>query len=172
MLKRVNTLVFVVMLLNGSLAIAQTNASKTSAVGTWNMDLEQSKSTFGSEPPPKSVTLTIIKDTPEAMAWRVDVVDSAGNVFSQSWEGPVDGTLHPVKGADGQVIAKQGLKRDGDALLRHGELPDGLVFDSRATMSADGNTVTDVGTAKSKDGKTSKATSVYRRVTKADRGRK
>jgi len=92
---------------------------------------------------------------------------------SYSWSGPVDGTLQPLKGADGQVIGKESLKRDGDALLRHGEDPsDGSSFDSRATMSADGNTITDVTTMKSKDGKTSKTTSVYRRVTDADRGRK
>ena len=171
MLKKVNTPVVLVMLLNASLAIAQTNPSKAPAVGTWKMDLKQS--TFGSEPPSKSVTLNIIKDTPEASAWRVDVVDSAGKSVSYSWSGPVDGTLQPLKGADGQVIGKESLKRDGDALLRRGEDPsDGSSFDSRAIMSADGNTITDVTTMKSKDGKTSKTTSVYRRVTDADRGRK
>jgi hypothetical protein len=171
MLKKVNTPVIVAMLLNASLAIAQTNASKAPAVGTWKMDLKQS--TFGPEPPPKSMTLNIIKDTPETSAWRVDVVDSAGKSVSYSWSGPVDGTLQPLKGADGQVIGKESLKREGDALLRHGEDPsDGSSFDSRATMSADGNTITDVTTMKSKDGKTSKATSVYRRATDADRGRK
>ena len=76
MLQKVNTPVVAVVLLSASLALAQTNASKTSAVGTWKMDLKQS--TFGSEPPPKSVTLNIIKDTPDASSWRVDVVDTAG----------------------------------------------------------------------------------------------
>ena len=171
MLQKVNTPVVLVMLLNASLALAQTNASKASAVGTWKMDVKQS--TFGSEPPPKSVTLNIIKDTPDASSWRVDVVDTAGKSVSYSWSGPVDGTLQPLKGADGQVIGNESLRRDGDALLRHGEDPsDGSSFDSRATMSADGNTITDVTTMKSKDGKTSKATAVYRRSTDADRGRK
>ena len=170
-MRKVHTPVVVVMLLNASLALAQTNASKTSAVGTWTMDLKQS--TFGSEPPPRSVTLNIVKDTPEASAWRVDVVDAAGKSVSYSWSGPVDGTLQPLKGADGQVIGKESLKRDGDALLRRGEDPsDGSSFDSRATMSADGNTITDVTTMKSRDGKTSKATAVYRRSTDAARGRK
>ena len=171
MLQKVNTPVVAVVLLSASLALAQTNASKASAVGTWQMDLKQS--TFGSEPPPKSITLNITKDTPDASAWRVDVVDTAGKSVSYSWSGPVDGTLQPLKGADGQVIGRESLKRDGDALLRHGEDPsDGSSFDSRATMSADGNTITDVTTMRSKDGKTSKATAVYRRSTEADRGRK
>ena len=155
-------------LLNASPAIAQANASKASAVGTWKLDLKQS--TFGSEPAPTSVTLTITKDTPEALAWRVDLVDSAAKPFSFSWSGPLDGTLQPVKSADGNVIGTQSVKREGDALLRHGEDPgDGSSFDSRATTSADGNTITDVTTTTSKDGKTSKSTSVYHRVSGADR---
>ena len=151
--------------------MAQTNASKASAVGTWRLDLKQS--TLGSEPPPKSVTLNILKDTPEASAFRVDLVDEKGTALSFSWSGPVDGTLQPVKGGDGQVVGKESLRRDGDALLRHGEEPsDGASFDSRVTMSADGNTMTDIVTMKSKDGKTSTMTWVYRRTTGADPSRK
>jgi hypothetical protein len=166
---KLQTSVVVVMLLTASLASAQTNASKASAVGVWKLDLKQSA--LGPEPQPKSITLNILKDAAEASAWRVDVVDPAGKAMSYSWSGPADGTLQPLKGPDGQVIGKESLKRDGDALLRHGEDPaDGSSFDSRATMSADGNTITDVTTMKAKDGKTSKTTSVYRRDT--TRGRK
>jgi hypothetical protein len=147
--KRITASVVAAILLNVSLAIRQTNASKASAVGTWKMDLKQS--TFGSEAPPKSVTLNILKDAPEASAWRVDVVDDKGKSASYLWSGPVDGTLQPLKSADGQVIGKESLKRDGDALLRHGEDPtDGSSFDARATMSGDGNTITDVVTMKIK----------------------
>jgi hypothetical protein len=57
------------------------------------------------------------------------------------------------------------VKRDGDTLLRHGEDPkDGSSFDARSTLSADGNTITDVVITKSKDGKTSKMTGVFHRV--------
>ena len=98
------------------------------------------------------------------MPWRLKSWTPPGKSISYSWSGPADGTLHPIKGADGQVIGRESLKRDGDALLRHGEDPsDGSSFDSRATMSADGNAITDVTTVKSKDGKTFKTTSVYRR---------
>ena len=40
MLQKVNTPVVAVVLLSASLALAQTNASKASAVGTWKMDLK------------------------------------------------------------------------------------------------------------------------------------
>jgi hypothetical protein len=171
MVKTLTASVAVVMALHASLAIGQTNAAKASPVGTWKLDLKQSS--FGSEPPPQSVTLTILKDTPEAGSWRVDVVDDKGQSMSYAWTGPQDGTPQPVKSADGKEIGKESLKRDGDALLRHGEdSASGSSFDARSTLSADGNTITDVTTMKSKDGKTSKTTTVYRRVQGGDRGRK
>jgi hypothetical protein len=53
-------------------------------------------------------------------------------------------------------------------LLRHGAgSNDGSSFDARSTLSADGNTITDVITSKTKDGKTSKATAIYHRVAAA-----
>ena len=162
--------VVVTVVLHSSLAFAQTNAAKASAVGTWEMDLKQSS--FGSEAPPKSVTLIILKDTPAEGSWRVEVVDDKGQSMSYSWSGPQDGTPQALMAGNGQEIGKESLKRDGEVLLRHGEDPSGGSFDSRGTMSADGSTITDVTTTKSKDGKTSKTTAVYHRVTGGDRGRK
>ena len=148
-------------------AFAQTNAAKASNVGTWKLDV--AKSSFGSEPAPKSVTLTILKDTPELGSWGIDLVDDKGQSMSLSWSGPQDGSMQPVKGPKGEVIAQESLKRDKDgALLRHGvDARDGSTFDARSTLSADGNTITDVMTQKTKDGKTSKATAIYHRVTTA-----
>ena len=148
-------------------AFAQTNATKASAVGTWKLDV--AKSSFGSEPAPKAVTLTILQDTPELCSWRVDVVDGKGQSMSFSWSGPQDGSMQPVKDAKSQIIAQESLKRDKDgALLRHGaDTNDGSSFDGRATLSADGNTITDVVTSTTKDGKSSKVTSVYQRVASA-----
>ncbi len=61
------------MTLTSFTAFAQTNAAQASGVGTWKLDV--AKSSFGSEPAPKAVTLTILQDTPELCSWRVDVVD-------------------------------------------------------------------------------------------------
>jgi hypothetical protein len=171
MLKNVSASAIVVVLLGASFAMAQTNASKASAVGTWKLDLEQS--VLGADNPPKSVTVYILKDTLEAFAFRVEIIDEEGTAHSFSWSGPADGTLQPLKGADGEVIGQESLKMDGDALLRHGEAPsNGSSFDGRATMSADGNTMTDVVTIKSKDGQVSATKSVYHRTTGADPSRK
>ena len=86
MLKKVNSATIVILLLNASLAIAQTNAARHSSVGVWELDLEQSN--FGSEPPPKSATLTILKDTPDAVAWRFEEVDATGKSVTFLWSGP------------------------------------------------------------------------------------
>ena len=164
MLKKVNTATILVVLLSSSLAIAQTKTAKQSAVGVWKLDVTQSK--FGSESSLKSATLTILKDTPDAMAWRWEGVDAKGQSLSFSWSGPTDGSMQDLKNGKDEAIAnaKQSTKRDGDVIIRRGDLPDAGSFEARATLSADGNTLTDVETDKSKDGKTSTDTTVYHRV--------
>jgi hypothetical protein len=143
-------------------AAAQTNAAKTSTVGTWKADL--AKSSWTSGPAPKALTLTILKDTPEVTSWRVDIVDPKGDATSFSWSGPPNGSLQPLKDPKGTVLIQESLKLDKDgALLRHGS-DSTATFDGRATLSADGNTITDVTTIKMKDGKTFTDTTVYRRV--------
>ena len=145
-------------------AVAQTNATGVSTVGTWKADL--AKTTQGAGPAPKAITLTVLKDSIELTSWRVDVVDAKGESTSYSWSGPLDGSLQPVKDPTGKVLIQESLTRDKQgALLRHGvDSTDGSSFDGRATLSADGNTITDVITSKAKDGKTSTETVVFRRV--------
>ena len=162
MLKKVNTATLLVVLLSASLAIAQTKAARQSTVGVWKVDLKQSK--FTSDAPPKSGTLTILKDIPDAMAWRYEEVDATGKSSAISWSGPLDGSMQDMKAPDGQGIGKQSMKRDGGVMLRHVEVPNVGTFDSRVTTSADGNTFTDVVTMKSQEGKTATDTVVFHRV--------
>jgi len=68
-----------------------------------------------------------------------------------------------------QEPGKQSVRNEGNALIRHGETPDGSTFDARATLSADGNTVTEEMTMKSKDGKEEKGKTVMHRVTKNEK---
>ena len=162
MLKRVNTATILVVLLSASLAAAQTNTARHSTEGVWKMDLTQSK--FTSAAPPKSGTLTILKDTPDSMAWRYEEVDATGKSCTVSWSGPLDGSLQDAKAGDCPAMGKQGIKRDGDVVLRHVEVPNVGTVDSRVTLSADGNAFTDVVTMKLPDGKTATDTVVFRRV--------
>ena len=139
---------------------------KHSPVVTWKMDI--AKSDFGSDPKPKSVTITVFNDSPQLLSWRVRVVDDKSKSSSFSWKGPEDGSMHPVM-QNGKEVEKQSAKRDDQgALLRHGEDPDGTSFDARSMISPDDpNTMTEQITLKSKDGKESKQNGVYHRVSNA-----
>jgi len=130
------------------------------------LDLKQSKS--DSEPLPKSATITILKDTPDAVAWRYEAVDAKGQSVAFSWSGPPDGSMQDVKNGEGQGVGKESLKREGDVVIRHGEVSNGPTFDGRLTISADGDTFTNVDTTKTQDGKTSTTTTVYHRVPGAE----
>lgn len=144
------------------LGIGAWGQTKPSAVGTWKVDIAHSE--FGSGEKPKSITVVILKDTPEMLSWRVHGVDGKGKAFAYSWSGPEDGTMHPVM-QNGKEISKQSAKREDDgAMLRHGEDADGSSFDARSRMSEDGNTMHEETSEKDKDGKEWKGKSVYVRV--------
>jgi hypothetical protein len=136
--------------------------SEHSQVGTWEMDVSQSS--FGSDPAPKAATLKVLKDTPKMLSWRVQLVDDKGNAMSFSWSGPKDGSMHPVM-QNGKEVSKQSAKMEGDGSLhRHGEDPDGTSFDAYSKPSDNNTSITDEITSRTKDGKESKAKTVYRRI--------
>jgi|ERR1022692_211291 hypothetical protein len=140
-------------------SLAQNNRS---GVGTWKMDASQSD--FGSDPAPKSVTITVLKDTPEMLSWRVHLIDDKGKAIFYSWSGPEDGSMHSVMQMAKEIGKQSAKKEDDGSLLRHGEDPDGSSFDARSKISDDGNTMTEETTEKSKDGKETKQKGVYRRA--------
>jgi hypothetical protein len=136
---------------------------KATTVGTWKLDPAQSD--FGGDPALQSATVTILKDTPQMLSWRVRVVDDKGKPSSYSWSGPEDGSLHPIIETGKTSTSQESARKDADGgLIRHGEGSDGSSFDAKSTISADGNTITDQMTGKSKDGKASKAKYVYHRA--------
>jgi hypothetical protein len=154
-------LAFFCVLITVSIGLAQ---DKPSAVGTWKLDIAHSD--FGSDPAPKSLTLIILKDTPQMTSWRVRGVDDKGKPFAFSWSGPVDGSMHPMMVGGKPSGGQQSGKREQDGtIVRHGEdSTDGSSFDARSSESSDGSTITDEITAKSKDGKESKEKQVWHRV--------
>lgn len=150
--------IFTCTLLVVATVFAQTG--KGSFHSVWKLDPE--KSDLG-EGAPKSLTITVLSETPQIFSWRVHGIDDKGKTFSYSWSGPEDGSMHSVM-QGGKEDFKESAKKDGDgALLRHGEEADGSSFDARATLSEDGKTMTDEVTEKSKDGKETKTKWVYHR---------
>ena len=136
-------------------------AQNFSFAGTWKLDVKQSD--FGSEPAPKSITVTLLKDTPKMLSIRGHGIDDQGKSFSYSWSGPEDGSMQPMTN-NGKVEGKQSARKEGDTLVRHGENPDGSSFDARATISGDGNMATEEVSMKSKDGKETKQKTVWHRI--------
>lgn len=155
-------LAFFCVLITVSIGQAQ---DKPSLVGTWKMDIAQSD--FGSDPAPKSLTLIVLKDTPQIFSWRVRGVDEKDKPFAYSWSGPEDGSKHPmIEG--GKPTGQQSAKREPDGThIRQGEDAEGSVFDARDSLSSDGNTLTDEINTKSKDGKKNTMKGVFHRVQNA-----
>ena len=82
---------------------------------------------------------------------------STGQVADLSWSGPMDGTLHPVKGGRG---SRASFTEDGTA---HFEIKD-VVENASFSISEDGKTLTQVVTVKTKSGETQHAKWIYNRV--------
>jgi hypothetical protein len=155
----VKKLAFLWLVICASAVLAQ---DKPSFVGDWKLDVSQSD--FGSEPAPKSMAATTKIDTPQMLSYRLHGVDDKGKAFSYSWSGPQDGSMHPFM-VNGKPAGRQGVKREQDTLVRHGDdSSDGSSFDARTQLSADGNTITDETTDTSKDGKVTKQKAVWHRV--------
>jgi len=82
---------------------------------------------------------------------------STGQVADLSWSGPMDGTLHPVKGGRG---SRASFTEDGTA---HFEIKD-VVENASFSIYEDGKTLTQVVTVKTKSGETQHAKWIYNRV--------
>jgi hypothetical protein len=71
--------------------------------------------------------------------------------------------MYPVQDAEGHTVGKASLRNDHDALIRHIEPEPAGTFDSRLTMSADGDTLSDAMVSTTLDGQVSKVVYVMHR---------
>ncbi|HTQ96134.1 MAG TPA: hypothetical protein VMH89_04975 [Candidatus Acidoferrum sp.] len=131
---------------------------KTSFEGTWKLD--SMKGDSGSEQPLMAMTATISRVAPNSLSIRLEGVDPTGKSFSNSWVGAEDGIMHSFDNGAG----RQSVRRDGNVLIRQGEIPDGSTYEARESLSADGNTITGEMIVKSRDGKQEKSYTVWHRV--------
>lgn len=111
-------------------------------LGTWNIDVAASD--FGTDPTPRSMTMTIFEDTPEATGYRVHRVDPDGSILDYEWRGTKDGTPYRTvvtsdKSAPGATAA---IKEVGGVEIEHGIEPDGELENGRLSISLDGQTLT------------------------------
>jgi hypothetical protein len=136
-------------------------AQNGSSVGTWKYDRAQSD--FGTQAKPKSIRLVVTKDTPQMLSWHLTEVDANGKIVKESWSGPEDGSMHPLKATGSKNVSS--FKREGDDFVRQEKMGDGGMEESHIAMSDGGNTMTEHVTGTDKDGKQFTATIVWNRVT-------
>lgn len=122
----------------------------------WRLNVAASE--FGSEPAPKVEELTVVKNTPSALRWKMHEVGSDGTTHEMSWSGAPDGKARPVTGgAPGEMASFSGN-------TMHFVEPDGSVSNGSYTLSSDGKVWTHTWTDTTKDGHAEKRKMVFDRV--------
>ena len=149
----------VLLLMAASALAADANSSK-SAVGTWI--LNPTKSHFENMPAPRLERLRVVKDDEKTLAWTLAGAGADGKPYHQEYDGPTDGSYHPIKGGENpstvaytrtNSVTTWVVKDKAGAIIETGS----------GSVSPDGRTLTLKGTLKTPQGEAN-FTSVYDRV--------
>lgn len=147
------------LLLTAASAFAADTNAKNSAVGNWI--LNPAKSHFQNMPAPKMERLRVPKDDETGLKWSLTGADADGKGYHQEYDGPTDGSYHPIQGSQNSRTV---------AYTRAGSVTNWVVKDETGAIvetgagkvSPDGRTLTLQGTMKTSTGE-SQFTSVYDR---------
>ena len=140
-------------------AVAADAKSSNSAVGNWI--LNPTKSHFENMPAPKLERLRVLKDDPKALSWTLSGFDADGKAFHELYDGPTDGSYHPITGS--ATAANVAYTRDNSAINWVVKDKDGAIVETGSgSVSPDGRTLTLKGTLKTPQGEAN-FTSVYDR---------
>lgn len=150
--------VCLLLVMAASAFAADANPSK-SAVGNWI--LNPAKSHFENTAAPRMARLRVSKDDEAGLKWSLTGADADGKGYHEEYEGPTDGTYHPIKGAQNPKTV---------AYTRAGSFTSWVVKDETgatietgsSSVSPDGRTLTLKGTMRTPQGE-SQFTSVYDR---------
>src|SRR5690349_4380360 len=85
-----------VLLLIAINAQTQGAAGGKSAVGSWKLNVD--KSDFGSNPKPKSGSVTVSADSAASLKWHGSITSADGKTETYRFSGAEDGKQHPVTG--------------------------------------------------------------------------
>jgi hypothetical protein len=94
---------------------------------TWTLNLKESD--FGGGAALKSDVEIVTVDTDQRLTWSDVTVDDKGKTLKTSWDGPQDGTMHPLKGIPGAMTSWNTASDSG-----HTVMPDGSVIDQAFTL--------------------------------------
>ena len=137
-------------------------AANNSAVGTWKLD--PTRSSFQGQPLPKFEQLVVTTDAPGALKWTMTGATMDGKTYTDSYDGPIDGKHHPLKGmTPGSTIAYT-RAANGDVSWTVNDKTGAVVETASGHLSEDGNTLTLKGTAKGPSGKKVNFVSVFTRT--------
>jgi hypothetical protein len=139
-----------------SLGTPALGAAQDAYNGTWHLNTAKSK--YDPGPGPDKATVTIKSD---GKTWTVNSAASyEGKPVETSYSAKLDGTPAPIKGSP--VADMVSVKKVDERTVELKNTKDGKsVGESRATMSADGKTVTVTGTGTAPLGTKMTFTAVY-----------
>jgi hypothetical protein len=137
-------------------ALATISAAADPFDGTWRLNTAKSK--YDPGPAPDSATVTIQSD---GVTWTVKADSSFdGKPMTVTYKANLDGTPGPMQGSP--VADMVSVKKVDDQTREMKSTKGGkTVSESRATLSADGKTVTVVGSGLNPKGTKNTFTSVY-----------
>ncbi len=148
------------LLAMGASAFAAGTKSSNSAVGNWI--LNPTKSQFENMPAPRLERLRVLKDDDGGLSWRLSGFGQDGKAFHEEYDGPTDGTYHPITG--GENVSTAAYTRSGSTTNWTIKDKTGAIVETGSgSLSGDSHTLTLKGTLKTPQGE-SKFTSVYDRV--------
>ncbi len=126
------------------------------APSTWTLNVKETD--FGGGPVIKSDIDHVLVDSEKQLHWSDVTVDGSGTTSKTSWNGPEDGSLHPIQGLPGAQSSW-----DSATDTEHSVFADGTIYHAVLTLSADQKKMTFTQTVTDKDGKVFHQTLVYDR---------
>jgi hypothetical protein len=147
------------LLVMAASAFAADANSSNSAVGNWI--LNPTKSHFQNMPAPKLERLRVLKDDEKDLSWTLSGFDVDGKAFHEFYEGPTDGSYHPIVGSAN--AANVAYTRNNSVIKWVVKDKTGAIVETGSgSVSPDGRTLTLKGILKTPQGEAS-FTSVYDR---------
>ena len=140
-------------------AFAADSSSSKSAVGTWI--LNPTKSHFQNMPAPRMERLRVSKDDETGLVWILTGAGSDGKGYHDEYDGPADGSFHPIKSDLNPRTVAYTRANSGTSWVVKDQTGT-IVETGSMSVSPDGRTMTWKGTRKTAGGE-SQFTSVYDR---------
>lgn len=131
-----------------------------SPLGTWKLDV--TKSSYGNMPAPKFEQIVIIAHTAESLKWNLKGVGADGRSYISSYDGPTDGTFHPMMNSQGSNTIAY-TKTDSGMSWIVKDKNGSIIETASGQISADGNSLTISGAMQGPKGK-SAFVSVFNRA--------